>query len=375
MTVRAEATIDLDAIAANLSALRRPGVAQMAVVKADAYGHGAAAVARVARAAGAEWLGVALPSEARALRAGGDEGPMLAWLFTPGDSDIIDCLRADVDLNVGALWAVQEVADAARAVGSRARVHLKVDTGLGRGGMPLAQWTHLLDAVLERRADLEVVGIWSHLASGEVPQAPETAQQLAAFDEALEVAYRRGIEPQVRHLANSGAALSLPSAHYDLVRLGIAMYGISPGPQIDMTGLHPAMRVQASLASVKRVPVGHGVSYGHTWRAPRETSLGLVPMGYADGIPRTAHGAEVAIDGRRFPVVGRIAMDQFVIDVGDEDLAAGDVVDVWGPGDRGEPTAEDWADWDSTIGYEVVTRLGPRVPRRYVGHARHPGAV
>lgn len=367
MTERAVADVDLDVIAANIRALRRPGVETMAVVKADGYGHGAIPAAQAARRAGAEWLGVALPSEALALRNAGATGPILAWLYPPGDRDVPTCVQRDVDLNIGAVWAVDEIAEAARLVGRRARVHLKVDTGLGRGGTPLGGWDALLDAVEAQSARLDVVGIWSHLASGEVPDAPDTSAQLAVFDEALERARQRGIEPALRHIANSGATLTRPDTHYDLVRVGVAMYGVRPGPRVDMRGLRPAMTVRSALASVKRVPSGYGVSYGLTWRAPRETTLALVPLGYADGIPRTASGAEVAIAGRRFPVVGRIAMDQFVVDLGDTEVSPGDEVLVWGPGDAGEPTAEDWAGWDDTIGYEIVTRLGPRVPRRYRG--------
>lgn len=369
MSRRAEALIDLDVIQANLRHLRLPDVLTMAVVKADAYGHGAVPVARAARSAGAQWLGVALPSEALALREAGDTGPMLAWLYPPGDPDLTACVRREVDLNVGAAWAAHNVADAAHAAGRRARVHLKVDTGLGRGGATLSMFDDLLDAVLTRRSDLEIVGIWSHLASGEVPDAVETTEQLAAFEEAVDRARRQGIEPPLRHIANSGGRLTRPEAHYDLVRLGIAMYGVPPGPLVDMAGLRPAMTLRAALASVKRVPAGHGVSYGLTWRAPRETTIALVPVGYADGIPRTAAGAQVLVAGERVPVVGRIAMDQFVVDVGDREVGPGDEVIIWGPGDDGEPTAEEWAAWDDTIGYEIVTRLGGRVPRHYIGTA------
>lgn len=367
MTNRAEATIDLDVIAENLRQLHQPDVLTMAVVKADAYGHGATPVARAARSAGAQWLGVALPSEAIALREAGDTGAILAWLYAPGDDDLLECVRRDVDLNVGAVWAAQEVADVAHAAGRRARVHLKVDTGLGRGGAPLHLFDELLDTVLERRSDLEIAGIWSHFASGEVPDAIETTEQLAMFDDALDRARRRGVEPPLRHIANSGATLTRPESHYDLVRLGIAMYGLPPGPQVEMGSLRPAMTLRASLASVKRVSAGHGVSYGFTWRAPRDTTIALVPVGYADGIPRTAKGAQIQLAGERVPVVGRIAMDQFVVDVGDREVMPGDEVIVWGPGDVGEPTAQEWAVWDDTIGYEIVTRLGVRVPRRFSG--------
>lgn len=367
MSTRAEALIDLDAVRDNLGALRAPDVAQMAVVKADAYGHGAVPIAQAARQAGAEWLGVALPSEAIALRNSGDGGPILAWLYPPGDDHVVDCVAANVDLGVGAPWALDEIAAAAGAIGRRARVHLKVDTGLGRGGAPMDAWPSLVSAAQRHSGDVEVVGVWSHLACADDPDSPETTAQVEAFAVALDTARRLGLEPQIRHLASSGAAMTRPETWYDLVRIGIAMYGIPPGPRIDMTGLRPAMTLTAHIAAIKAVPPGHGVSYGLQWRAPTSTNLALIPLGYADGIPRTAHGAQVWVGGQRVNVVGRIAMDQFVVDLGAVPAAPGDEVIVWGAGGVGEPTAHDWAQWDDTIGYEIVTRLGVRVPRRYVG--------
>lgn len=363
----AEALIDLDAVRDNLGALRAPDVAQMAVVKADAYGHGAVPIAQAARQAGAEWLGVALPSEAIALRNSGDGGPILAWLYPPGDDHVVDCVAANVDLGVGAPWALDEIATAAGAIGRRARVHLKVDTGLGRGGAPMDAWPSLVSAAQRHSGNVEVVGVWSHLACADDPDSPETTAQVEAFAVALDTARRLGLEPQIRHLASSGAAMTRQETWYDLVRIGIAMYGIPPGPRIDMTGLRPAMTLTAHIAAIKAVPRGHGVSYGLQWRAPTSTNLALIPVGYADGIPRTAQGAQVWVGGQRVNVVGRIAMDQFVVDLGAVPAAPGDEVIVWGAGGVGEPTAHDWAQWDDTIGYEIVTRLGVRVPRRYVG--------
>jgi alanine racemase len=370
MTVRAEAVVDLAQVRVNIEYLAGPAcggpeVARMVVVKADAYGHGLVPIAREARGAGMPWLGIAIPSEALALRAAGDEGRVLAWLYAPGDPDLVQCVAQDVDLGVGSLDMLDSVARAAESAGRVARVHLKIDTGLGRGGCPPAKWEELLRRAVAARV-IEVVGIWSHLANADVPDSPETDEQIAAFDHALEVATSMGVRPEVRHLASSGAALARPDARYDLVRLGIATYGVAPGPAIDMGPLTPAMTLRASVVATKRVPEGHGASYGLTWRAPRETTLALVPLGYGDGLPRTAHGAQVAIAGRRYPIVGRIAMDQVIVDVGDDQVVPGDEVLVWGPGHTGEPTASDWATWDDTIGYEIVTRLGSRVPRRYV---------
>ena len=370
MGARAEAVIDLAALRANLDFLSGPAcggpeVARMVIVKADAYGHGAVQVARTSREAGIPWLGVALPSEALHLRAAGDTGRILAWLYAPGDPDLAACVSADVDLSAGSLGMLNDVAAAADSAGRVARVHLKIDTGLGRGGCAPDSWSELLDAAVAS-PHVEVVGVWSHLASADVPDAPETGEQIAAFEEALDAAERAGVNPEVRHLASSGAALNRPDARYDLVRLGIATYGVPPGPAIDMGSLRPVMTLRATVAATKRVPAGHGVSYNLTWRAPRETTLALVPLGYGDGLPRTARGAHVLIGGERCPIVGRIAMDQVVVDVGDAAVSAGDEVIVWGMGHKGEPTAQDWAAWDDTIGYEIVTRLGPRVPRRYV---------
>lgn len=370
MGVRAEAVIDLASLRSNIDYLTGPAcggpeVARMVVVKADAYGHGAAEVARVCRASGIPWLGVALPSEALALRAAGDTGRVLAWLYAPGDPDLAACVAADVDLGVGSMGMLRDVISAAAESGRVARVHLKVDTGLGRGGCAPAGWPDLL-AAAAASPSIEVAGIWSHLASADVPDAPETAEQVAGFERALAEAERAGVRPEVRHLASSGAALSRPETRYDLVRLGIATYGVPPGPAIDVGPLRPVMTLRATVAATKRVPEGHGASYGLTWRAPKETTLALVPLGYGDGLPRTAKGAHVLLGGEQRPIVGRLAMDQVVVDVGDAAVVAGDEVIVWGAGHTGEPTAWDWAAWDDTIAYEIVTRVGARVPRRYV---------
>jgi alanine racemase len=218
---------------------------------------------------------------------------------------------------------------------------------------------------------IDVVGVWSHLAYADAPGHPTIGRQAAAFREALEVAQRAGLKPQLRHLANSAATLALPDTHYDLVRPGIATYGLSPGPDVGTAaslGLRPAMRLTARLALVKQVPAGQGVSYGHRYTTEHATTLALVPLGYADGVPRHATNlGPVQVNGRRFTVSGTVCMDQFVVDVGDLPVAAGDEVVLFGPGDDGEPTAEDWAAAVGTINYEIVTRIGPRVPRRFVG--------
>lgn len=368
------AQIDLAAISANVARLDAVSgdAAVMAVVKADGYGHGMLPTARAAIAGGATWLGVAFAEEALALRAAGIDVPILAWLVSAAD-DVEPLVRADVDFSVSAPWALDLAIAAAERAGRPAHVHLKADTGLGRAGATRAEWPDLVTAAAKAVADgtIEVTGVWSHLAYADAPAHPTIAAQAAAYEEALDVADRAGLRPRVRHLANSAATLSLPATHYDVVRPGIAVYGLSPGPEVGTAsglGLRPAMTLRASVALVKRVPAGQGVSYAHRYTTTRETTLALVPLGYADGVPRHATNVgPLAIGGRRYVVSGTVCMDQFVIDVGDDAVELGDDAVLFGPGDAGEPTADDWAAAVGTINYEIVTRIGPRVPRRYVG--------
>ncbi|MFJ5676117.1 alanine racemase [Streptomyces sp. NPDC093097] len=370
---RARAAIDLAAVRSNVRALRdrAPGAELMAVVKSDAYGHGAVRCARAAREAGAGWLGTALPEEAFALREAGDSGRLMCWLWTPG-GPWGRAIEQDVDVSVSGMWALREVVDAARRCGRRARVQLKADTGLGRNGCQPADWAELTAAARAAEAEgaLTVTGVWSHFACADEPGHPSIAAQLTEFHQALAVAEAAGLRPEVRHIANTPALLTLPEAHFDLVRSGIGLYGVSPSPEVGVPedfGLRPVMTLEASLASVKRVPGGHGVSYGHHYTTPGETTLALVPLGYADGIPRHASGTgPVLVAGKWRTVAGRIAMDQFVVDLGGDEAAVGETAVLFGPGDRGEPSAEDWARAAGTIGYEIVTRIGKRVPRIYV---------
>ena len=372
---RARAVIDLAALRANVQALRERaagGAGLMAVVKSDAYGHGMLPCARALRRAGADWLGTATPEEAFALRADGDTGRVLCWLWTP-DGPWARALRQDIDVSASALWALDAIVDAARATGRMARVHLKADTGLGRNGCQPADWPELVQAArtAERAGLLRVVGLWSHFACADEPGHPSIAAQLGAFHEALDTAAAAGLEPEVRHMANSPATLTLPASHFDLVRPGISLYGLSPSPELGVPGdfgLRPVMTLSADLALVKRVPGGHGVSYGHSYVTPGETTLALVPTGYADGIPRHASGVgPVLVAGKWRTVAGRVAMDQFVVDLGGDSASAGEEAVLFGPGDRGEPTVEDWARAVGTIGYEIVARIGSRVPRVYTG--------
>lgn len=368
--------MNLAAIGHNTMRLKSaaPGAALMAVVKADGYGHGMIPVARAARTAGAEYLGVALPSEAVAIRESGDGGPMLCWLYSPSQ-DLAECVERGVELSAASLEMLDQVVAAARKAGARARLHLKVDTGLGRNGAPMSQWPGLVAAALSRQDSgvVEIVGVWSHLASSDEPMSRVTEQQLAGFEQACEQAAAAGLQPRLRHLANSGGVFGFPQTHLDLVRCGISVYGLTPGPAVGSSaalGLIPAMRVSAQVALVKQVPAGQGVSYGLRYRTRRATQLALIPVGYADGLPRSGSGRlPVAINGVRFQVAGTIAMDQVVVDVGDLKVKPGDEVMLFGPGSRDEPTADEWAAACATINYEIVTRLGPRIPRRHLGGA------
>ncbi|WP_314412734.1 alanine racemase [Streptomyces sp. DSM 40484] len=370
---RARAEIDLAALRANVRTLRAqaPTAALMAVVKSDAYGHGAVPCARAALDAGATWLGTATPEEALALRAAGLPGRIMCWLWTPG-GPWREAVEADLDLGISGLWALREAVEAARAAGRTARVQLKADTGLGRNGCQPADWAELVAEARRAETDglVTVTGLWSHFACADEPGHPSIAAQLTVFREMLAHAETAGLRPEVRHIANSPATLTLPESHFDLVRTGIATYGISPSPELGTSGdlgLRPVMTLWASLALVKHVPAGHGVSYGHHYVTDGDTTLGLVPVGYADGIPRHASGTgPVLVGGKWRTVAGRVAMDQFAVDLGGDEPRVGERAVLFGPGDHGEPTAEDWARAAGTIAYEIVTRIGTRVPRAYV---------
>jgi alanine racemase len=367
---RAEVVVDLGAVRHNVRTLRRlTGVPSMTVVKADGYGHGMLEVAHAAREAGSEWLGVATIEEAMALRAAGDTGRLLCWLAVPGES-YAGPVAAGVDVTAGSLEQLDAVAAAVARTGTPARVQLKVDTGLSRGGAPLELWPELVSRARRGEADgrWAVTGLWSHLAASDEPDHAANDTQEEVFRQALALAAQAGLRPEVRHLANSAAGILRPSARFDLVRFGLASYGLDPAPgHTPDLGLRPAMTVRAALAMSKRIHAGAGVSYGHRWVAPEDTTVGLVPMGYGDGVPRHASdAAEVLVAGRRRPVRGRVCMDQLVVELGGELPPAGSEVVLWGPGDRGEPTAQDWADAAGTISYEIVTRVGGRATRRHV---------
>jgi len=367
-------SIDLDAIRDNVAALvRRAAPAQvLAVVKADAYGHGLVDSARAALAGGASWLGVAQLAEALRLREAGITAPLLTWLFAPG-TDIGGAIDADIEVTVGSMWSLDAVLAAVRERGAPARIQVKVDTGLGRGGI-LTDWPQMVARLAAAQAEgaVEVTGVWSHFAWADAPQHPTVRAQQVRFEEACDELARAGVRPPLRHLANSAATLTNPSAHFDLVRPGLAVYGLSPVPDLGDSahfGLREAMRVTARLSVVKRAAAGQGVSYGHEYVTDRDTVLGLVPMGYADGIPRAAGGAGPMLVGdRRLTIAGRVCMDQVVLDLGPDFAgAAGDEVVVLGRAADGEPSAQDWAQAAGTINYEIVTRMSPRLPRVLLG--------
>ncbi|WP_433828370.1 alanine racemase [Actinoplanes sp. CA-015351] len=370
---QAEVRVDLDAIRDNVAALRARTSAEVLVaVKADGYGHGMVPAGRAAIAGGATWLGVATLDEALTLRRAGIESRVLAWLLSPG-LPLHEGVAAGIDLSAATPELVDELVAAARQAGRTAQVHLKLDTGLARGGAAQSDWPALFEAAAKAQAggDVEVVGVWSHFACADDPGHESVDRQLAAFGEGLELAGRYGISPQFRHIANSAATLSRPDSHFDLVRVGIAAYGLSPIAD-QAYGLRPAMTARARVTLAKRVPAGQGVSYGLTYTTDRETTLAVVPFGYGDGVPRHASSTgPVRIGGAVSRIAGRVCMDQFVVDVGDEPVVAGDVATLFGPGDDGEPTADDWAAATGTINYEIVTRFGSsRVPRHYDGEVQ-----
>jgi alanine racemase len=379
----------------------------MGVVKADAYGHGLVPSALAALAGGATWLGTAQPREALALRRAGigvDRARILTWLYNGTAAPFAQMIDNDIDISVGSFAGIERLAEAAAEVGRPARVHVKVDTGFGRNGFTPEAFDEALASLKRHESDgtLEIVGIWSHLAVADMPKVPDfvasTDGQVAVFNDFVKRMEKAGISPQIRHLANTAATLSRPEIHFELTRPGIALYGYEPDPSMGVSGdfgLRPAMTLQAQLGTVKDVEAGHGISYGRTYLTPQATSTADVPVGYADGIHRSASGANelgaggaaaVHIGGpvrvmtaqgpRIVHVSGRVCMDQFVVDLGgfaaDLGVSEGNTVELFGPGSgavAGEPTADDWAEAASTISYEIFTCLRNRIPRLYL-HAK-----
>ncbi|MEY4491793.1 MAG: hypothetical protein RL085_204 [Actinomycetota bacterium] len=362
--------IDLDAIVDNFENFknRAGGARVLAVVKANAYGHGLYEVALKLETAKVDYFGVADVDEALHLREGGIETPVLAWLHDPNDR-FTEALDANVDLGVANIEQLERIADAARITGKVAKLHLKVDTGLSRNGSSIEEWPALVAATIDLVGQglVETVGVFSHLSS--TSEADDRAQ-IAAFDAAVEQARALGLEFELRHLTASDGTLSYPEANYEMVRIGVGLYGLSPFADHHSAeyALRPAMTAKALVTQVKRVQAGAGISYGYLARTNAETTLALVPVGYAEGLPRNASGkAEVSINGKRYKIESRIAMDQFVIDVGDDEVVAGDEVVIFGDPASGVPSADDLAAAADTINYEIVTRMGGRFRVTYLG--------
>lgn len=367
--MRAEAIVDVSAIKFNVELLKKTsGTKLLAVVKADAYGHGLVPVAQAAVSAGADYLGVALLEEAVALREAGITAPILAWLVQPG-SDFSQAISLDIDIAVASLKALSEIAAASHQLQKKARVHLEVDTGMTRGGF-LAEWDQLNSECVK---GVEIVGIFSHFARADEPGEKQNQDQMARFAEMVAKLDALGFSHLIKHLSNSAATLKNNAAAFDMVRTGIAIYGLSPDVQTlgssSALKLRPAMQLRAALYLVKDVPAGSPVGYGATESTKSDTRLGVVTMGYADGIPRIARNAGVWHNGERAQIIGRVSMDQFVVDLGPDSKAqSGDWVTIFGNGSHGEYTADDWGAASQSINYEIVTRIGSRVPRIYSPH-------
>lgn len=361
--------IDLGAIRRNVARVAErlaPGTTTMAVVKANGYGHGDVQVARAALDAGARWLGVILVDEGLRLRAAGIDAPVLLLHEAPADR-VDEAIANDLTPVVFTEPGLAAVGAAAERAGRTVRAHLKIDTGLNRLGVPW-QLVEDFSRALAKEGRVEIEAVFTHFAFADQPRNPFIDTQLERFEHACDVLRAQGIEPTFRHAANSAAAITRPDAHYDMIRLGIAMYGLSPGPACDgYVDLDPAMSVKARVAMVKRIRSGEAISYGHTWTADRETTIASLPLGYADGWPRLlSNKAPILIGGRRCPSVGTVCMDSFMVDVGDDACEVGDEAVLIGVQGGGRVTADELAAAVGTINYEIVTRIGTRLPKVFV---------
>jgi len=369
---RASAEINLSAIAQNFKSIKSRTTADvLAVVKADAYGHGLIPVSKALEEAGADWFGTALLEEAINLRKAGILKPIISWL-TPLGEDFKSAIDLDIDLGIPSIDLLDEVIKAASLTGKTARIHLEIDTGMSRGGV-LSEWDQLIKSVLAGvdLKQLKVIGIWSHFARADEPDELMNQEQLSLFEEKVNQAKAAGIDAQFIHIANSAALFTNKIAHKNIIRSGIALFGLSPDIKTigdsSSLGLKPAMKLKAKLNLVKEVKAGSSVGYGGTAVLKSDTKLGVVALGYADGIPRSTNNlAGVFVDKKRAPIIGRVSMDQFVVDLGITSTAkTGDEVIVFGDGSSGEYTVDEWAKAANTINYEIITRIGPRVPRIY----------
>jgi alanine racemase len=369
---RASAEISLLAIADNLKLIKSKTNAQvLAVVKADAYGHGLIQVGKAAENAGADWLGTALLEEGITLRNSGIKIPIISWL-TPLGEDFKAAINLDIDLSISSTELLNEIVLAGKSVKKIPRIHVEVDTGMSRGGVG-DDWQLFLAELSKAVAanEINIVGIWSHFARADEPDEVMNKEQLTVFEDRIKSAGAAGIKADFIHIANSASSLTNKSAHKNIIRWGIGLYGLSPDlnnlGNSKSLNLKPAMRLKAKLHLVKAVKAGVSVGYGGTAITKSDTKLGVVTLGYADGIPRNANNlAGVFVGGKRAPIIGRVSMDQFVVDLGSNSLAkTGDEVIVFGDGLGGEYTADEWAKASGTINYEIVTRIGSRVPRIY----------
>jgi alanine racemase len=369
---RASAEINLSAITQNFKSIKSRTTADvLAVVKADAYGHGLIPVSKALEEAGADWFGTALLEEAINLRKAGILKPIISWL-TPLGEDFKSAIDLDIDLGIPSIDLLYEVIKAASLTGKAARIHLEIDTGMSRGGV-LLEWDQLIKSVLVgvNLKQLKVIGIWSHFARADEPDELMNQEQLSLFEEKVNQAKDAGIDAQFIHIANSAALFTNKSTHKNIIRSGIALFGLSPDIKTigdsSSLGLKPAMKLKAKLNLVKEVKAGSSVGYGGTAVLKSDTKLGVVALGYADGIPRSTNNlAGVFVDKKRAPIIGRVSMDQFVVDLGITSTAkTGDEVIVFGDGSNGEYTVDEWAKAANTINYEIITRIGPRVPRIY----------
>ena len=369
---RASAEINLSAITQNFKSIKSRTTADvLAVVKADAYGHGLIPVSKALEEAGADWFGTALLEEAINLRKAGILKPIISWL-TPLGEDFKSAIDLDIDLGIPSIDLLDEVIKAASLTGKAARIHLEIDTGMSRGGV-LSEWDQLIKSVLAgvNLKQLKVIGIWSHFARADEPDELMNQEQLSLFEEKVNQAKAAGIDAQFIHIANSAALFTNKSSHKNIIRSGIALFGLSPDIKTigdsSSLGLKPAMKLKAKLNLVKDVKAGSSVGYGGTAVLKSDTKLGVVALGYADGIPRSTNNlAGVFVDKKRAPIIGRVSMDQFVVDLGITSTAkTGDEVIVFGDGSSGEYTVDEWAKAANTINYEIITRIGPRVPRIY----------
>jgi alanine racemase len=334
----------------------------MAVVKADAYGHGLINSSQAALLGGAQWLGVALLSEAIEIRKAGITAPLLAWLTPPG-ADFESAIKNDIDLSISSIQQLQEIYAASLRVGLIARVHLKVDTGMSRSGA-LDEFPELVSELnrLTSANEIELVGTWSHFACADEPAHPLNAEQIKRFNSALEYMNDENLNPGIRHIANSSAIIGLPEAKFDLVRAGLIIYGLSPTniPPNNLS-LKPAMELRARLLLVKEIPPGATVGYGATVQVTKETKIGIVAFGYADGLPRSTDGSAYFLHNN-LPahLIGRVSMDQCAIDLGiDSTAKAGDEVLIFGE----KLLVNELAKAAGTISYEIVSGIGSRTPR------------